>query len=199
MNAQMSPNKPGKIGRLWKMLPALSLLVALIACNMPLGGPQAPTPRPAPANNSDTGQTTDWRTQIENAQPGDQITATLTEADLTEILADAARNNPDVNIQEPRVVLQNGIMQVYGKASMDVVTANFRVDMNVKVNDQGKPEVDVISADFGGIPVPDSMRETLTQGLNSSLEGAIGPSSSRFRAEQITITDGLMTINGTVQ
>ncbi len=180
------------------MLPAVLMLwVAILACNMPLGGPAAPTARPSSGGGA--GQTTDWRTLIANAKPGDNLTVTLTEADLTEILADAVQENPDLKIQNPRVVLTNGIMQVYGQASMDVVTANFRVDINVKVDDQGKPQFEVISADFGGLPVPDSMRQTLTQSLNQSFQNAIGPASSHFRINEITITEGQMKVNGTVQ
>jgi uncharacterized protein YpmS len=173
------------------------LWVALLACNMPLGGPQVPTQRPVPTEAQQP--STNWQEQFQNAQPGDSLTITLTEQDLTGILADAVRSNPDMQIQNPRVVLKDGVMQVYGQTAMDTISANFRIDLNVKVDNQGKLQLEVVAADFGGIPVPQSMRDRLAEFLNETMQASLGPAGDRFRANQVSISEGLITVNGTVQ
>lgn len=179
---------------LWHLLPVLTILmVVTMACSISMGGPQPPENR-APVENPNG----DWRSILENAQPGEQVTLTLTEQELTQMAASSSPSAGEVALENPRVILDDGLMQVYGRASTQGISGNFRLDIDVKVVD-GKPDPQIVAADFGGIPVPSSLRDQLESQIDSLLTGAIGNLSSRFRVETITISDGLMTINGTVQ
>lgn len=178
------------------ILPLIALVIFVsAACTLNLGGPKAPAQRAvtAPAQ-------TDWRAVLANAKPGDKISLTLTENDLTAMAASqlAQQNNPDVTIKDPRIVLQNGQMEVYGQVITQSITANFRAINNVRVSD-GKPSVEVVSADFGNIPVPSAVRQRMNDMIAQSLSDFTNQASSHFIASNINIADGYMTIDGTVQ
>lgn len=172
---------------------AVILLVSL-ACN--LGGPTAPTNRPSvvPPTTS-----ADWRSVLANAKPGDTVDLNLTEGDLTQILASQAPTSGNLVVRDPKVILQNGQMQVYGQAVTSAVTANFKATLDVLVGPGGKISTQVVDANFGNIPVPSSLRQQMTDYLNQSLSNALGPAQSQFQVNSVKINDGYMTISGTVQ
>jgi hypothetical protein len=175
-------------------LTALILFVGL-ACAMSLGGSEPPadrTPAAPPA------QQQDWRTAISNAKPGDKVDITLTEADLTSLVSSQLqRNNSDVTINDPRIVLRDGKMEIYGKAVTNTISGNFKAVINLTAS-QGKVHAEVISADFGSFPVPSSLRERMNESLDQALSQAAGNANGQFKVNQVTISDGYMTISGTV-
>ncbi len=177
---------------LWRWLPLLALLLASLACQVSLGGPQAPADRtPVPA------QAQDWRSLLANAQPGDTLDITLTEGDLTAILARQVGSVQDVKISDPQVVLRNGKMEVYGRAEAPNVAGNFQAVLNVQA-ENGRARVDVESANIGAIPVPSSITERMTSALDDTLADATG-SGGRLYINRIDMLEGAMTINATVQ
>ncbi len=170
------------------------ILFVSLACN--LGGPTPPTNRPSvvPPTSS-----TDWRSILSNAKPGETVNLSLTENDLTQILASQAPSSGNFVVHDPRVILQNGQMQVYGQAVTSAVTANFKATLDVIVGPGGKISTQVVDANFGNIPVPGNLRQQMTDYLNQSLSNALGPAQSQFKVNSIQINDGYMTINGTIE
>jgi hypothetical protein len=191
-------HRTGRTTRLGAIFPAVALLLlTTLACQLSLGGPQPPPTR-VPA--TPLPQSQDWRSILQNAKPGETVTFTLTESDLTSILASEIQSNTGgVTVKNPRVVLQNGQMIIYGQAESNQVSGNFQAVLNVNVDSQGHPSVDVVSADVGPLPVPASLRQRMTETIDQALLNAAGPASNRFRVSSIKISDGSMTITGTVQ
>lgn len=171
------------------------LFLVTVACQLSLGGPQAPadrTPAPAPT------QAQDWRSILANAQPGDTIDITLTEADLTAMVARQVVSLSGITVSEPQVVLRDGQMEIYGKAEASGVSGNFQAVSDIKV-ENGRARIEIVSANFGSIPVPSSFTERMTAALDDALAGATGSGPSRLYINRIEIFDGYMTINATVQ
>lgn len=177
------------------LLPAWMLLLVSLACQLSLGGPEAPTDRTPAAPPA---QSQDWRSIIANARPGDTLDVTLTEADLTAIVARQVVSLSDITISEPRVILRNGQMEVYGKADASGISGNFQAVLNVKV-ENGRAGLEVVSANFGSLPVPSSLTERMTAALDDALSDATGAGQSRLYVNRVELFDGYMTINATVQ
>lgn len=181
----------------FRVLPVIAfILLVTLACNLPVRGPTPPTDRTPAAQTP----IADIFSVIENAQVGDILSLSFTEAQLTQLVAAAVQQNQtDIQVENPSVVLRNNQMEVYGRAITEVVSANFQVNLAVMVGDQGQLHSEILSANFGGVPIPDSIRARLQAALDSALQKALATAAGRFRVSQVVITDGLLTLNGTVQ
>lgn len=182
------------LGRKRWLLPVLLLLFLTLACRLSLGGPQAPTDR-TPDAPPVVAQ--DWRTLLANAQPGDTIEFTLTEAELTAILVRQAAALDELTVTQPQVVLTNGQVELYGTAEVNAVSGNFQAVINVLV-ENGLAHAEIVSANFGSIPVPSSFTERMTTALNDALSNATG-AGSRLYLNRVDFFEGYMIVNATVQ
>lgn len=197
LNFRIKPSGRGRKSHLFAILTVVALLFfASLACQLNLVGPPVPTDRVPP---SPPPQSQNWRTILENAKPGDVVTLTLTENDLTSILVNQVQSAGGVTIRNPRAVLTNGQIEIYGQAETDSISGNFKAVLNASADNQGKLHLDVISANFGSIPVPSSLMDRLSASLNQAVSDDAGSLSTHFKADSVDITEGLMTIHGTVQ
>jgi hypothetical protein len=60
-------------------------------------------------------------------------------------------------------------------------------------------KIDVTSADFGPLPIPDPLKEAITTGIQEAHTVRLRPVATGFRLEPIAITDGTMTIVGRIK
>jgi hypothetical protein len=177
----------------------IALVLSALACTMFVGGPDYPEgaiPVSAQAVES-------LRTQVEEAvRAGAQsgtVTLQITEEQLTSFLAFklAAQKNPV--LQDPQVYLRNGQMQIYGKVIRGYFIANVLVALNVSVNQQGQPQLEIVTADFGPFPAPEGLKQSLTAIVAEAYTGSLGPVATGFRLESISIANGLMTVTGRIK
>lgn len=142
------------------------------------------------------------RAQMEAAvQAGAQtgtITLQISEEQITSYIAFklAAQANPA--LKEPQVYLRDGQMQVYGKVERGYFIANVLVLLNVSVDEQGQPKIEIASADFGPFPAPEGLKQSLTAIITEAYTGSLGPVATGFRLESISIANGLMTVTGRI-
>ena len=87
-------------------------------------------------------------------------------------------------------------MQIFGKAQQGMFNANVSVTMNVSVDDQGKPKIEITQADFGPLPTPQGLNDAVSTMVQEAFTGSLGPVATGFRLESITIADGVMTVMG---
>jgi hypothetical protein len=66
----------------------------------------------------------------------------------------------------------------------------------VSVDSQGKPQYEVVSADLGPLPLPQSILDQLSAELDKALENQFNPDQHDMVIEKITIANGTMTIIG---
>lgn len=175
------------------------LLLSTLACTMFVGGPDYPAgaiPVSAEAVQS-------LRDQIQaaalaGAQSG-TITLQITEEQLTSYLAFKLASQSHPVLQNPQVYLRDGQMQVYGQAMRGYFVANVLVLLDVSVDEQGQPKIEIANADFGPLPAPQALKQSVTAILTEAYTGSLGPVATGFRLESISIANGLMTVTGRIK
>jgi hypothetical protein len=178
----------------------LALLFATLACTMHVGGPDYPeTKIPVSAEEVDS-----MRAQFEAAiaaavASGGDVILTITETQITSFLALKMEGQNNPLFTDPQVHLRDGTMQIYGKATQGYFVANVKVVVRVGVDEAGEPDIQIISADFGPLPAPETINATLSAIIKEAYTGAIGPVATGFRIEQIGIRDGFMVMSGKVK
>ncbi len=184
--------------RRWRWI-GLGILLSILslACTINLGGPTPPAPLPTPDPNALQSLEDAW-TQAVQASTDGHVTVTITQEQLTALLAEKLADDPEALFQHPQVMLENNEMVIYGQVQKGNVVANVRMVITVSVDDEGKPEFTLASADFGPWPAPEGLLEALSGMLNEAFTGAIGPAATGIRLESITIAQGAMTIQGRI-
>jgi hypothetical protein len=133
------------------------------------------------------------------------ITLNFTEPQLTSLIASRLQTDPGLQqdnqplITDPQVYLRDGQMQIYGKTQRGMFTANIGIIVGVGVDEDGQPEIEIVSADFGPLPAPEGLRDTIAAMVREAYTGSLGPVATGLRIETITIADGIMTVSGRIR
>ena len=184
----------------------ISLVLASLACTVFVGGPDTSNLTPIPVSTADADSLREQiKKSFEDGATTGVVTFTFTEAQITSVLAQRLQSDPNLQtdkkpiMTDPQVYLRDGQMQIYGKTQQGMFTANIGIIINVSVDENGKPKIEVASADFGPFPVPDTIKEAFTAMIDEAFTGAIGPAAVGLRIESISIADGIMTITGRIK
>ena len=102
-------------------------------------------------------------------------------------------------ITDPQVYLRDGQMQIYGKTQQGMFAANIGIIVQVSVDAEGKPQIDITSADFGPFPAPEGLKNAITAMVEEAYTGSLGPVATGLRIETISIANGIMTITGRIR
>lgn len=174
----------------------LAMLLASLACTINIGGPEYTEP-PIPVS-AEAVQSLQQEIQAAWAT-GEQtgiVVLMMNETQITSYLDAwlAAQSNP--LFSKPQVYLRDGQMRIYGKARQGYLEANIKIVVQVGVTDDGKPKIEILSADFGPWPAPSELNQVITAVLTEAYTGVIGPAATGLRIDTVTIADGLMTLSG---
>ncbi len=178
------------------LMSAAALVLAALACTIHVGGPDIPEETIPVSTESVAGLEEQVKLAKDAAEQSGVLSLQITEAQLTSYLAFKLQEEPEPFLREPQVFLRDGQVQLYGRAYQGNFTANVALIMRVGVDEAGKPTLEIVSADFGPLPVPEGLRETATAALQEAYTGALGPVATGLRLESISIADGIMTLNG---
>lgn len=188
-----------KKSRISILLTLLSLTLASLACTMFVGGPDYPN-TPIPVSTEAIG---DLNQQVEaaitSAAESGTLSFSITESQLTSLVAAKLAAQSDQLITNPQVYLRDGTMQIYGKAVKGNFQANIRVVFTITLDAEGKPVINITSADFGPLPAPEGLNTAITAMVDEAFTGMVGPAATGFRLESVTIADGVMTITGKIK
>lgn len=195
----MKPNKPS--------LFFISLILASLACTFYTGGPDYSDLTPIPVSTEAAQSLQDGiKKSIEDGLVTGVVTMTITEPQITSYLALRLQSDPSLQqenstplITDPQVYLRDGQMKIYGKTQQGMFAANIGIIVNVGVDAEGKPKIEIASADFGPFPAPEGINETITAIIEEAYTGSFGPVATGIRIETITIADGIMTIIGRIR
>ena len=134
------------------------------------------------------------------------ITVNLTEPQVTSYLAARMQSDPALQqtdrtplISEPQVYLRDGQMQIYGKTQQGMFAANIGIIVQVSVDAEGKPVIEITSADFGPFPAPEGLKNGITAMIQEAYTGSLGPVATGLRIDTISIAGGVMSITGRVR
>lgn len=195
--------------RTFRGLPLLLLILALtsLACTIFVGGPDYSSlpPIPISADYAESIRQELARAMEAAAQTG-VITMNLTEPQITSYLASRLQSDPNLQqsdrqplISNPQVYLRDGQMQIYGTTQRGMFAANIGIIVNMGVDANGEPQIDVVSADFGPFPAPEGLKDAITAMVREAYTGSLGPVATGLRIESISIANGVMTVSGRVR
>ena len=187
------------MNRIRILLALTALLLASLACSIFVGGPDYP----AGAIPVSTEALQSLQSQIEaavlaGAQTG-TVTLLITQEQITSYLAFKMAAQPNPAFHDPQVYLWDGQMKIYGKVERGYLNANILVALDVSVDEQGQPKIEIASADFGPFPAPDGLKQSMTAVMTEAFTGSLGPVATGFRLESIEIANGLMTVTGRIK
>ncbi len=181
------------------LLAILTLVLATLACTINVGGPDYPdTPIPVSTEAVVSLQEQFKAVIAAGAESGSAI-ITINETQLTSYLAFKLQAQTNPLFTDPQVYLRDGQMQIYGKAHQGYFVANVGITMAVGVDEQGEPQIEIVSVDFGPFPVPEGLTGAISAIVKEAYTGAIGPVATGFRIENIAIADGYMVMSGRVK
>jgi len=190
-----------------KLLLVLAILVlASLACTISVGGPDY-SDRPVIPVSTEAAESLkdEIRRAFEAGTVSGQVTIQITESQITSVLVQRLQSDPSLQqdkkplITDPQVYLRNGQMQIFGKTQQGIFTANIGIIVAVGVDENAKPKIEIVSADFGPLPAPQGLTAAISAMIEEAYTGAVGPVATGLRIETITIADGIMTVTGRIR
>lgn len=183
------------------------LLLTSLACTVFVGGPDYSSLPPIPVSGEAAESIKEeLRRAIEAGAQTGVITVNLTEPQVTSYLATRLQTDPNLQqpdqkplITDPQVYLRDGQMQIYGKTQQGMFAANIGIIVNLGVDANGQPQIDVVSADFGPLPAPEGLKDAITSMVREAYTGSLGPVATGLRIETISVANGVMTVTGRVR
>lgn len=183
-----------KLNRIQIFLAVALLVLASLACNLNLGGPKIPTQVPTPPTEVPPLEDT-IQTAVPDGIAG-EFKLTVTEAQLTEYIQQELDKQTDPILTDPRVVLRDGVVEIYGHAQSGIVSGNVHLVVEVTIDQQGDPQIKITSADLGGVPVPSALLNVFSNMIQESLTSNISSLATGFRLTEIHIAEGVMVVKG---
>ncbi|MDR3574749.1 MAG: hypothetical protein P4L50_12865 [Anaerolineaceae bacterium] len=180
----------------YRILPAFIIFIGInLACQISVGGPKLPQTN-IPISTQAAGSVGDiWKTAVLDTKSG-TVSLTLSEEQLTSFLAAHLPAEQKSLFINPQIVLQDGQIQVYGQMKKSYFIANVQIIMQAYVDNNGQPKLSIISADFGPLPAPAGLMDSLSSIFNEAFTGSLGPYATGLKIESIDIKNGKMTITG---
>jgi len=139
-----------------------------------------------------------WKQALENSGNG-EISVTFTEAQLTSFAALKLAEQEEPPLRDLQVFLRDGKIQLYGTATAGSLSTTALVILKLNLTPEGLINLEVEEADFGPIPVPDSLLENVSKALDEALTGQLGSQATGFKITNAVIADGQMTLTGTIR
>lgn len=179
--------------------PIITLLVLLLlsglACSLPGRGTPTAVPTLIPTMDPQV-----LEGQLATAAAGlnetGKINISFTEQQITTLVAQAlAQHTDSLPFTEPQVSLQNGQMVISGKVEIGSIATDAKIVFEPAVQN-GQFRVNILSANVGSLPLPDSALQQISDTMNENLTQFISVEGRDIEIETVAIADGLLTLTG---
>jgi hypothetical protein len=178
------------------ILVALVLILGTLACMINLGGPAYPTPSiPVSTEAVESLEQTIHQAIAAGADTG-TLTLAITETQLTSYLALKLQLQSSPIITFPQVYLRDGQIRIYGTATQGYFQVTASIILTAGIDSAGQLQIELSSADFGPMPVPQEVNDALSTVIKEAFTGSLGPVATGLRLDSVTIADGIMVIVG---
>ncbi len=158
------------------------LLLAGLACNLPVSQIGEPNTEPIPT--------------ILVPPANESLTITLTEAQLNSLVDQALQSQQQQVIRNAQVYIRNGYIQLQGDIQQNNLTLPLTLKITVAANGQGGVQYRILSASIGPFPLPQDMVDQIAAQLSTALDEQIQAATNNIYIENIIINDGSITISG---
>lgn len=174
----------------------LALSAATLACDLTVGGPTPPA-SPVPFSTEAAGEVPNvWQQAATSVPAGGDVSVTFTEQQLSSFVALKLSENENAFLKDPQVFLRDGKIQLYGNAESNGVKTSAIIVIAVTVTPEGGILFNAERADFGPLPVPSALLDSVTATLNEAFTGSAGSLASGFKISNIAINDGQLALTG---
>ena len=174
-------------------------MLSILACQFNLGGPEPPgEPIPVQENAAEV-LTEMWQSAVLDAVETGQVTVLLNEIQLTSLLSQRMEAEENPVLHDPQVYLRNKMIQIYGTTINGPFKANVLIGITPINSPEGELTFDITKAEYGPIPAPTALKDTVSAILTEAFTGTIGSLASGIRVNTIVIYNGEMAIVGEVR
>lgn len=174
------------------------LVFASFACNFPWDNGETAAPRATIAVDTEEIENLerDMESAATQAAETGRVEVTLTEAQLTSLLAVGLEQQDRVPLRNPQVYLQGGIVEVQGDLEQGGILVPITVAIEVMPDGRGGAHFQAVSGNLGPLPIPDALLDEISNQLNRNLSPRV---AQGVYIEEISVGSGVMTITGTAQ
>ncbi|GAB4478625.1 MAG: hypothetical protein Kow00124_23270 [Anaerolineae bacterium] len=185
---------------------AALLALSALACSFPFiaqNQSEASTPpRQVEFTESDLESfNTKWRGLV-LATPDGPFSVTFTEAELNaamqQAITRARADGREIPISSAQLVLAEGQIQVYAQVALGPIQPTGVIRIAPSIAPDGSIDVTIVSVDFGMIEFDTAVLDELVTMLERSINDPIQASPVDVRIETISLTEGELTVGGTL-
>ena len=173
----------------------LAFAAASLACTVDVGGPEPPQ-RPVSIGEDGAGVDQVWESALAGALQTGQLRVLFDEAQLTALLSQRLSNDEGSAFESPVVLLREGTIQLYGVGHQGPLRANVHLTITPILSQDGDLGFELTSAEFGPLPLPKGLRESLSALLTEALSGPLGTLATGVKITSVAIDSGELAIVG---
>lgn len=142
---------------------------------------------------------------VDQAASTGVVSLQVTEAQVTSFVAlklaeyQQSGQLQDFVVSNPQIYLRDGKAQIYANVQQSKITVQMYISILPQVSDTGQPRLVLEMVYLGNVAAPDSLVQRVQAGLDEAYASFVSSAGQNFVAENITIADGVLTIEGRVQ
>jgi hypothetical protein len=182
--------------KFYLLIALLALAIAGLACQIEVGGPDAPGAPIPTLEGAQVQLSTTWNQALEAALTTGQVYVILDESQLTTFLAAKMAESEEPALLAPQVYLQHDTLQIFGIFDQGPFLANALLIVKPSIDAEGQISFELTQADIGPLPIPGALKDTISAILTEAFTGTIGSLATGIRITSIAIADGEMAIVG---
>lgn len=133
---------------------------------------------------------------VDQAAKGQTVELSLTEEEITSLLAQKLNEQGEVMVSDPQVYLRDDKVQLFGNVQYGKLSLPLDVVLEPRVDTAGRANLKIVSVKMGPVSAPDSLISNIQDQVNSLVNDLLQQSGESFYVESITSRDGLLTIRG---
>lgn len=178
------------------LLIILSLLVATLACNL---GATTPVPTATIAVSTEAVESLleKLRTAEAQAQAGGEVELSVSEAELTSLIAFELAQSQPQTLSDVQVYLRAGQMQIFATYRDGDLTVPLSIVAQPEVSEAGGLRVVLVSAKLGPVTAPDVLRNQVQTLLDEQVAQSLNVYQGQtFQVSEVIIADGFLTVRG---
>lgn len=137
-----------------------------------------------------------WEDALAGAVGTGQVILLFDESQVTALLRERLADDENSAFESPVVLLREGTIQVYGVSHQGPFRANVYLSIAPVLTPNGELGFELTSAEFGPLPVPDSVREGISAILTEVLSGPVGSLATGVRITSVAVEAGQLAIVG---
>ncbi|MDW8325565.1 MAG: LmeA family phospholipid-binding protein [Anaerolineales bacterium] len=178
------------------VLALAALLLTGLACGLSVGGPTPPA-SPIPVSTESVGELQDNLLKAATNVPASgEVSLTVTEQQLTSIVALRLQEQQSLPLRDPQVFLRDGKIQLFGVAEAGGLRANALIVISAGLTPEGGVVFKAEEANFGPIPVPEDLLEQVSTTVNEAFKSNFSSKARGLRITAISIQDGRLSLTG---